>query len=768
MPALRLNLPNPAPATVDFLQNLLRFARVVRRRKEIVLGALAIAALLGGLYYASATRYYQAKAQLLILQTGNEVWAESSGADASRTGLMPTYERLITSAVVLEGALAYLQPQDRVDLAHMPRQQWVAALRANLGVSSTRRTNLLEITYRSRQPRSAVAVVQAVLRSYLEFMERTHKSTAGQIIVVLTTEKERLEQQIRAKETELVQTQQRFATLRIDPTSKVTHPFLERVQRLNDALVEAQTTRVGLQATLATLQGAVQRGEDLQEHMLSVENVVGREYLLTALGISAADTGAQARLEQDLLDSRAELQTLSRAYGPNHPEIIELQARIRSAEEYLAGYPQRVRRKLAEMQATQLGPLLLRMVRQRLAQSIEHEGELRKAFEQANAEAVSWNGRLAWINGLELELDRLRQLHEALVTQISGVDLKQEHAVIRAEVTSQPVESPSPVSPRLPLVALVSLIGGVTLGLGAVHVLDSLDDRFRSLDELRTQIEAPVLAIIRRMHEEVAEAGQPPLAVHLRPESPEAEAFRTLRTALAFTAQETRRLVISSAEPGDGKSTLAANLAVAFAQAGKRTLLIECDLRRPGLSRLFDYRGPHGLAEVLRGEGDVAAMVADHLLDCPIPMLHVLPAGPRRANPAELLASPRMSDVLAWAEGQYDQVLIDSPPILAATDAAVVARWVDGLALVVRPDKNPRTAVLRALDACRSLGVSVLGVVVNCAATEGVEAGYEYVGYEYEPQPDEHATIPPDEADIAEPNPAVVSVAGVVPVRRAA
>lgn len=763
MAALRLNLPNPTPATVDFLHNLLRFARVVRRRKEVVLGALALTSLLGVLYYASATRYYQAKAQLLILQTGHEVWAESSGADASRTGLMPTYERLITSSVVLEGALAYLQPQDRVDLVGLPRTQWVAALRANLGVSSTRRTNLLELAYRSRQPRAAVAVVQAVLRSYLDFMERTHKSTAGQIIVVLTTEKERLEQQIRAKEAELVQTQQRFATLRIDPTSRVTHPFLERVQRLNDALVVAQTTRVGLQATLATLEGAVARGEDLQEHMLAVESVVGREYLLTALGISAADTGAQARLEQGLIDSRAELETLSRAYGPNHPQIVELQTRIRSAEAYLAGYPQRVRQKLADAQATQLGPMLVRMVRQRLAQALQHERELDATFQRANAEAVSWNGRLAWINGLELEVERLRKLHEALVTQISSVDLKQEHAVIRAEVTSQPVESPIPVSPRWSLVALVSWIGGLTLGLGAVHVLDSLDDRFRSLDELRTQVEAPLLAIVRPMSDEAVEAGPARLAVHARPDAPESEAFRTWRTALAFAPQETRRLVISSAEPGDGKSTLAANLAAAFAQAGKRTLLIECDLRRPGLSRMFDYRGPHGLSELLRGEADVTAGAPLHLLESGVPLLDVLPAGPRRANPAELLASPRMSDVLAWAEGQYDQVLIDSPPILAAADAAVVARWVDGLVLVVRPDKNPRTAVLRALDSCRTLGVSVLGVVVNCAAADGVEPGYEYVGYDYESlDPSSEPGAPPPDPPEGDPP------SKIVPLRRAA
>jgi Mrp family chromosome partitioning ATPase len=173
---------------------------------------------------------------------------------------------------------------------------------------------------------------------------------------------------------------------------------------------------------------------------------------------------------------------------------------------------------------------------------------------------------------------------------------------------------------------------------------------------------------------------------------------------------------------------------------------------------------------MLRGEADVTAIAHQHLLDSGIPHLDVLPAGPRRANPAELLASPRMSDVLAWAEGQYDQVLIDSPPILAAADAAVVARWVDGLVLVVRPEKNPRTAVLRALDACRTLGVSVLGVVVNCAAAEGVEAGYDYVGYEYEPsEPESHPgpTAPFDEPGDGAPI-APHGSGPIVPMRRAA
>jgi capsular exopolysaccharide synthesis family protein len=290
-----------------------------------------------------------------------------------------------------------------------------------------------------------------------------------------------------------------------------------------------------------------------------------------------------------------------------------------------------------------------------------------------------------------------------------------------------------PVSPKLSLVGAVCLAGGLLAGLCLVFALDALDDRFRSPDELRLQLGAPVLAMIRRM-EGLATSGLEALQVHASPQDVASEAFRTLRTTLAFSGEQTQRLVISSAEPGDGKTTVLANLAASYAQAGKRTLLIDADMRRPGLTALLEMRGQGGLSDVLRDSATVVDAARQRIQTIALPGLEVLPSGPRPSNPAELLASERFCDLLAWAETTYDQVLVDAPPVLAASDAAIIARLVDGVVLVVRPDKNQRRPVVRAAESFSALGARLLGVVINRLTTGKDEGyyGYNYgVGYGY-------------------------------------
>jgi capsular exopolysaccharide synthesis family protein len=263
-----------------------------------------------------------------------------------------------------------------------------------------------------------------------------------------------------------------------------------------------------------------------------------------------------------------------------------------------------------------------------------------------------------------------------------------------------------------------------------IYVQDVLDDRFSSPEELTAQLGVPVLTMVRKL-DPLPGTGLETVHTHAMPNAVESEAFRTLRTALSLTGSACERLLICSSEPGDGKTTITANLSTAFAQAGKRTLVIDADLRRPGFTTLLNLKGVPGVAEIITSDQpplEIAPQLVQHTA---ADGLDVLPVGLRRPNPAELLSSQAFVELLAWADSVYDRVIVDCPPVLAVSDAQIVGQLVDGAILVVRPEKNHRRAVIRAVECFRSSGCHVLGVVANALSADAQSYGYGGYGYGY-------------------------------------
>ncbi|HWJ21043.1 MAG TPA: polysaccharide biosynthesis tyrosine autokinase, partial [Gemmatimonadaceae bacterium] len=293
------------------------------------------------------------------------------------------------------------------------------------------------------------------------------------------------------------------------------------------------------------------------------------------------------------------------------------------------------------------------------------------------------------------------------------------------------------VSPNRRRDVTYALVLGLLLGVGLAVLLEKLDDTVKSPDELRDRLDLTVVGLIPAIdinelsRDEAATPAIGRLATHADPRSPVAEAYRSLRTNLAFarTSHALQTLVVASPGPGDGKSTTAANLAITFAQQGQRTLLIDADLRRAVLDKTFDLQRQPGLTDVIIGVATVASAV--HATK--VPNLFVLPSGQFPPNPSELLGSPAMREVLREAKEQFDVVLFDSPPLLAVTDAAVLSTLVDGTILVVRTASTAREAVRRAVGQLRAVHGRLLGAVLNDADMRGgaYYGGYGYYYYSY-------------------------------------
>ena len=720
----------------ELVLGLLHWLRIARYRRKTIIQAVCVCALLGAVYYLIAPRYFQSTAKLLIIQRNQDQLA-TVGEHPNLDNTMATHRELVTSPLVIQNAIEHLLSEHKVDLQDSPPSRWIEDLASRLSATTIRKTNFIQVNYRSLSPEAAAAVVSAVVQSYLEFVENTHKGTASDVLANLTHELESVKRTLAAKQVELQTFRQQYGALTVRTADGIIDPTIQKALKLNESLTAVQQRRLALENQLEALSAAIRTGADLQPFLAGLEDTVGRQLMTSALGLSPEDLRLIKEQQQQLFEAQNELQSLAPFYGPAHPRVVDAAERVRNIEQFLATYHSKGGERLA-FGSNELGPLIEAM----LAQSVEHarreEQQLAESFGDARDRAVRESGGLADLESRERELTRLENQQDILLNKIANIDLHQFQSPIQASVVQEPLPQERPVSPQLRLVVAVSLLAGLVSGGLIVYVQDVLDDRFMSPEDLMAQLGVPVLAMVRRL-DPIEGTGLDTIHACARPNAIESEAFRTLRTAITLSTEMANRILISSAEPSDGKTTVAANLAVSFAQAGKRTLIVDADLRKPGMTALFALKGRSGVADLLQSELPLGESAQQLVHSTNLPNLHVLAAGTRWPNPAELLSSQRFGELLSWAESRYDQVLVDCPPVLAVSDAQVVGRLVDGAILVVRPEKNHRRLVVRACECFKATGSRVLGIVANGLSPDsGTSYGYGYgYGSNYGEGPDQ-------------------------------
>ena len=282
----------------------------------------------------------------------------------------------------------------------------------------------------------------------------------------------------------------------------------------------------------------------------------------------------------------------------------------------------------------------------------------------------------------------------------------------------------TPIGPQTSTNVLLAGAIGALLAVGAILLLEYLDDTVKSGDEVAELTGLPFLGQIPRVREKVAEQ----LLTQREPRSAFSESFRTLRTNLQFSGfdRPLRTILVTSPQPTEGKSTVVANLGVVLAQAGRRVIVVDTDLRRPILHHIFGQNNDWGLTGALFGEGN---RTDDGLLPTGVENLSFLPSGPLPPNPSEILGSQRMGDFLAHLQEQADVILLDSPPLLTMADASILAARVDGVILVADAGRTRREALKKAAEALRRIGAHVLGVALNRVGLRS--EGYSYYYYYY-------------------------------------
>jgi capsular exopolysaccharide synthesis family protein len=681
-----------------------------RRRWVVVAGTLA--ALVPVLaFVVTRPAVYQATAKLAIQPTpevmdlGADVMPAEPDRRSGRWGFVEALKATALSSAVL-GRVVDKMPatpaepglldgvRARVGLAQAPldlapmqeREQRIESLRRSLTIDEDGAATVLLVSARGRDPSSAAGLANSVAEALAEFRREQRDDAARRALAWLNQRAYELRERIERNERSV-----------FDLAGRVGTRALPRDQQEDlgktQLKAELQTTRVDLQATrqrLAEVQARL--GEEEQDEAGSEE--------------------AQ-RLRKRRNDAQAALEMARLRYTATHPEVLRLEQILSSMDEQLeAG----VDPKALEADAATREEVRV------LEAEVSRLQARRRALESALREPAAGGedaGARSDYERLERELGIDRPMLEVLLRRRNETLITAATDHPDAQMLDPAVPPIAPISPNRRKLLLLGTGFALSFGLGLALLLEMLDRRVRDPDQAAAALDAQFLGMIPAVKSRGAERESTD-----RYASPVAESFRNLRTALLFTVGNARltSLVVTSALAGEGKTTVSSNLAASFVRSGRRTLLVDADLRRPRLHAVFALERTPGLVEVARGEAGLEDTIRQPI-GCDF---EILTSGASLEDPSELLASTEFEDLLRSLEGRYDLVVIDSPVLLAVSDALLLAARADGTLLVTRPGTVDQRALQRVRSALVQAGARVLGFVFN-----GVERSdpYTYPSY---------------------------------------
>lgn len=559
------------------------------------------------------------------------------------------------------------------------------ALKEQLRVELGNKDDLIELSLDSTDPHEAARVVNAVVESYVGYQTAQKRTSATEMLKILRKERDAREQELVAQRLEVLKFKQQNPVLSLQ--NERGGIVLQRLAQLSEAKTAAQMQLMESAAAYEVVRAAL--SDPVRRREMVAAMVAGGPP-------SVLDRG-RAALQNELYQSELRLDPMRRQLGPSHPSVKALTANIAETHRKLAQLDvEFVKTRLTSLEQTWLA------AKQRLA-------DIDKAFQEQRTEALELNGTAATLAVLESGVEQAQKLVDGIEERIKVLGVDGETGGLNVTVLEWAAADPKPSKPRKPLVLVAASLLGLVLGSSLAFVRASTDRRLRSSEQIEDALGIPVLSAVPRIKRRLRFGPQPTGPVG--PESEAADAYRTIRTAIVFSnrSRRSKTLVVTSAVKGEGKSTLASNLAAAMAHAGERTLVIDADLRRPTQHRAFLVENRVGLSTVLSGQAEPQ----DAVRNTGAVGLDLLPSGPIPPNPSELLSSRRFAEVLAQLSQSYDRIVLDAPPVLGMADALVLGARSDATLLVVRADVSDRRATEAAYAALVNIGVRSIATVVN-------------------------------------------------------
>jgi len=669
------------------------YVAVVRQRLPVAAGVFLLVVAATVLYAWTRTPRYTATSRLLIENKGVNLTSMQDAFDPGRSALtqrdlIQTQVQLIKSTPVMEAVLQQgflAQSKDFRESKDPVRQ-----LAELIQVTPARSGFVLDVSVERESPTEAARIVNAVVSSYLAENRRRRMGVSDEGIAELKKKAEELRVRLNESTTAL---HAFMATNRMVSFEDAQNIVVDRLKGLNQNLMKAEPLRMQAEAHYRTAEAAMKAGQ--------AESIPGVQASTLINGLKTD----LARLEQQYSEMRARL-------GDMHPQLQSTIAQMDA-----------IRTKLA-MESTYVVDAL----RGRYEQALNEEKMLREELRKQEEAVLQFNELAAKYNLFRQSRDSIQEAYSTIIRRIDELNVSQlsgqgdsVFVVSRAEV---PQEKSWPSRSRM---LLMGIFFGGLLAIGVCFFLDYMDTTIKGESDVRTLLNSSVIGGVPSAEAEAGDAAFDDLFAVNKPRSHFAEAFRSARTALAFSMVDKplRSVVVTSTMPAEGKTLTAVNLAIAHAQAGKRTLLIGADLRKPRVHAVFNGRSDVGLSNLLAADNLESERA---IVQTGIANLFYMSSGPVPPNPVELLDSERFGRRLEEWLKKYEMIVFDAPPMLNLADALVIGKHMDGAVLVVRTFVTNKYAAQQVARQIAASKIKLLGVLLN---NVDMPSGAAYSSYYY-------------------------------------